>query len=139
MEKNRPALRKSFVELSDQGCTLKRIRVVEKPFTTYLRWELHSLHLRAQCGEDVRVISADSLAGFERNGQVPEIVTLGDSLTYRILYDAQGVLRGGIRFTDPTIAARCREEIAALHEIGEDLAHYFPREVVETGPRCGRP
>ena len=139
LEKNRPAIRNSFVELDEQGCTLERIRVVEKPFTTYLRWELPSLHLRAQCGEDVRVISAEPLDGFERDGQVPEVVTLGDSVAYRILYNARGVLQGGIRFTDPTIAGRCREEIAALHGIGEDLAHYFPREVVETEPRCGRP
>lgn len=139
LEKNRPSLRRSFAELSAQGCTIRRIRVVEKPFTTYLLWELHSLHLRAECGEDVRVVSAEPLTEFERDGQVPEVVTLGDSVAYRILYDAQGVLQGGVRFTDPTIAARCREEIAALHGIGEDLTHYFPREVAEAEPRCGRP
>lgn len=138
LEKNRPSLRKSFAELADQGCALRRIRIVEKPFTTYLLWELHSLHLRAQCGEDVRVISAEPLAALERNGRVPEVVTLGDTVAYRILYDARGVLEGGARFTDPAIATRCREEIAALHGIGEDLTRYFPREVTEAELPCGR-
>ncbi|WP_017606847.1 DUF6879 family protein [Nocardiopsis alkaliphila] len=139
LEKNRASLRGSFAELARSGCTLRRIRIVEKPFTTYLLWELHSLHLRAQCGEDVRVLSREPVEPFERNGQVPELVTLGDTVAYRILYDPQGVLQGAVRYTDPAITGRCRADIAALHEKGEDLKHYFPREVAGAELHRGRP
>ncbi|MBE2997697.1 hypothetical protein IDM40_03095 [Nocardiopsis sp. HNM0947] len=129
LEKSRPSLQKAFAELARSGCTLRRVRVVERPFTTYLLWELHSLHLRAQCGEDVRIVSADPLARFESSHQVPELVNLGDEVTYKILYDHRGVLRGGERFTDPAVTTRCRAEIAALHAEAEPLQGYFAREV----------
>lgn len=129
LEINRSSLREEFGELARAGCTLRRTRVVEKPFTTYLLWELHSLHLRAQCGEDIRIISPEPLAKWEERGQVPEIVGLGDEVTYKILYDDRGVLQGGVRFTDHATTTRCRAEIAALHRTGEDLKRYFPREV----------
>lgn len=129
LEGNRSSLKEEFDELARSGCRIRRVRVVDKPFTTYLLWELHSLHLRAQCGEDIRVISPEPVAAFERNGQVPEVVTLGDEAAYKILYDSRGVLQGAVRFTDPAITSSCRSQIARLHEAGEDLKHYFPREV----------
>ncbi|MFE9245042.1 DUF6879 family protein [Nocardiopsis sp. NPDC006938] len=129
IEKKRSSLRAEFDELARAGCALRRVRVVEKPFTTYLLWELHSLHLRAQCGEDIRIITPEPLAKWEHQAQVPEIVGLGDEVTYKILYDHQGVLQGGVRFTDHALTTRCRAEVAALHEMGEDLTRYFPREV----------
>ncbi|QUX31170.1 MULTISPECIES: DUF6879 family protein [Nocardiopsis] len=129
LEDNRPALRKEFTRLAQAGCGVRRVRVVEKPFPVYLLWELHSLRVRAQCGEDIRVVSPERLASFERDRPVPEIVTLGDEVTYKILYDEQGVLRGAVRFADPDVTARCRSEIAALHAAAEALEDYFVREV----------
>ncbi|MEU2940924.1 DUF6879 family protein [Nocardiopsis alba] len=129
LEDNRASLREQFTELARAGCVLRRTRVVEKPFMAYLLWELHSLHLRAQCGEDIRIISAEPLAVWEQERPVPEIVGLGDEVMYRIRYDDQGVLQGGVRFTDRAVITRCRAEVAALHQAGEDLRSYFPREV----------
>lgn len=133
LDENRPSLKKAFADLARSGCTLRRVRVVEQPFTTYLLWELHSLHLRAQCGEDVRVVSAGPLAAFESGRQVPELVSLGDEVTYKILYDHRGILQGGERFTDPAVTTRCRAEIAALHSGAEPLHAFFAREVEGSG------
>ncbi|WP_435108591.1 DUF6879 family protein [Nocardiopsis synnemataformans] len=82
-EDNRPALRKESARLAKAGCGVRRVRVVEKPFPAYLLWEPHSLRVRAQRGEDIRVISPGRLASFERDRPVPEVVTLGDEVTYR--------------------------------------------------------
>ncbi|MCY9783129.1 hypothetical protein KIK06_04390 [Nocardiopsis sp. EMB25] len=138
LEDNRPALRQEFARLAQAGCGVRRVRVVAKPFPTYLLWELHSLRVRAQCGEDIRVVSPSRLASFERNRPLPEIVTLGDEVTYKILYDAQGVLEGAIRFTDPAVTTRCRSEIAALHATAEVLEDYFVREVGGAEVACAR-
>lgn len=129
LEKNRSSLRKAFDELSRSGCRLRWVRVVEKPFTIYLLWELHSLYLRAQCGEDVRVVSPAPVAKLEGSGPLPELVALGDEVMYKILYDTRGVLQGGERFTDPSLTTRCRSQIAALHEDAEPLEGFFTREV----------
>ncbi|MCP3013079.1 hypothetical protein NGM33_07015 [Nocardiopsis dassonvillei] len=129
LEDNRPALRKEFARLARAGCDVRRVRVVEKPFPVYLLWELHSLRVRAQCGEDIRVVSPERLASFERDRPVPEVVTLGDGVTYKIVYNERGVLEGAVRFADPDVTARCRSEIAALHAAAEALEDYFVREV----------
>jgi hypothetical protein len=129
LEDRRPALREQFDRLARAGASVRRVRVVEKPFPTYLLWELHSLRVRAQCGEDIRVISPDPLSAFEREHPAPEIVVLGDEVAYRILYDEEGVIKGAIRFTDPAVIEGCRSEIAALHQRAEVLEDYFVREV----------
>ncbi|GAB3687817.1 DUF6879 family protein [Nocardiopsis oceani] len=129
MEAGRPALRKLFEGLTQIGCKARRVRVVEKPFSTYLLWELHSARIRAQCGEDIRVITPEALSAFEQENPVPEIVILGDEVTYRILYDAQGEAEGAVRYTGPAVLEQCRAEIAALHQQAEVLEDYFVREV----------
>ncbi|NYH55761.1 hypothetical protein HNR06_005350 [Nocardiopsis arvandica] len=95
------------------------------------------MHLRAQCGEDIRVIGPERIAALEAAGTVPEVVTIGESVTYRLLYDAQGILEGAVRYTDPAVNSGCRADIAALHEDGEDLASFFARAVANTdAPRA---
>ncbi|GAA1467117.1 hypothetical protein NE857_13205 [Nocardiopsis exhalans] len=137
MEADRPALRKLFEGLAQVECRVRRVRVVEKPISTYLLWELHSARIRAQCGEDIRVITPEALSAFEQESPVPEIVILGDEVTYRILYDAQGEAEGAVRYTDPAVLEQCRAEITALHEQAEPVEDYFVREMdgVET-PRA---
>lgn len=138
IEENRHALKRQFARIAAAGSAVRRVRVVEEPFSPYLYWELHSLHLRAQCGEDIRVIGPDRIAALETVDTVPEVVTLGESVTYRILYDAQGVLEGAVRYTDPVINAGCRADIAALHREGERLASFFAREVATKDVSCVR-
>ncbi|ADH68091.1 DUF6879 family protein [Nocardiopsis dassonvillei] len=129
MEEERASLRTEFDRLAGLGCRIRRVRVVEKPIPLYLLWELHSLRIRAQCGEDIRVISAKPVAPFERERPVPELLTLGDAATYRIRYDDRGILDGAVRYTDPDVTARCRSEIAALHKTAEAMEEFFIREV----------
>lgn len=138
LEDNRGALRRQFARIAASGSAVRRVRVVEEPLTPYLYWELHSLRLRAQCGEDIRVIGPERIASLEREHPLPEIVTLGTSVTYRILYDERGVLEGAVRYTDPVITSGCRAGIAALHRDGEELASFFTRAVAGTDAPCDR-
>lgn len=138
LEDNRPALQRQLDRIAAAGSAIRRVRVVEQRFVPYLFWELHSLRLRAQCGEDIRVIRPERVAALEPGRPLPEIVTLGDALTYRLIYDAQGVLDGAVRYTDPAINAGCRADIAALHRDGEDLESFFAREVANRDVPCVR-
>ncbi|WP_150241208.1 DUF6879 family protein [Nocardiopsis quinghaiensis] len=137
LEEDRTGLVEMFSGLEREGTRVLRVRVVEWPLTPYLHWELHSLHVRAQCGEHIRVVGPEAVAHLEGRGVVPEVLTLGDEVTYRIRYDERGVLAGSVRHTDPGVTARCREEIAALYRGAEPLESYFPREVAPAGmPRA---
>ncbi|MFS7874998.1 MULTISPECIES: DUF6879 family protein [Streptomyces violaceusniger group] len=134
IEEERDYLREFSQEVEDHRITLYRVRVVEQPITPYLQWELHLLRLRAECGERIRVVGPEHLADLERSEPLPELLTLGDSTTYRIRYTDQGILDGAVRFTDAGITSRCRALTRDLYDAGEDLESYFAREVAHLPP-----
>lgn len=56
---------------------MRRIRIVEKPFTPYVQWELYYIRLRAQAGEDIRIVESDALPALGFPSRLPELVLLG--------------------------------------------------------------
>lgn len=107
---------------------LLRVRVVEKPLTSYLRWELNSLRVRAEIVGGIRVVGPERLGGTESEEPLPEIVTLAGHTLYRILYDSRGVCEGAVRITDSTAVASWEKFIGNLYEAGEELESYCARE-----------
>ncbi|MFE4357973.1 DUF6879 family protein [Kitasatospora sp. NPDC056800] len=115
--------------------------MVERPWTDYLRWQLHSLRIRAECGERVRMVDAVEMADSEEFGQLPEIVVLGGRTLYQVRYSEAGIPAGAIRYTDPDLVLRWEGYLADLHRVGEDVLAYFEREAAHGrwwfGGRCG--
>lgn len=134
LENNRSNLENEFRDISEAGFDVHRVRVAEEPITPYLQWELHSLHIRAQCGEKIRVISPQQITVLESENPLPEIVTLGKTVMYKLGYDDRGVLGGAERFMDPALVTPCREGIETLHEAGEDLESFFTQNVAGMAP-----
>jgi hypothetical protein len=137
IEARRDSLMEIGAEAAEKGSRLYRLRVVAEPITPYLQWELHSLKLRAECGELIRVLPATAVLDLEDNGELPEVVTLGPSAAYRILYDSDGVLAGGVKVTDPQAVGRVTDLVRRLYAEGEDLAVFFERTVAVLPPPCG--
>jgi hypothetical protein len=137
LESNRGAIEDEYRQIAEAGISVQRVRVVEEPVVPYLQWELHSLHLRAQCGEHIRVVGPEQVKPFESAEPLPEIVTLGEATMYDLLYSEQGILEGGVRFTDPEVVGRCRTFIERMYATGEDLASYFERTVAGLQPPDG--
>lgn len=137
IEARRGPLMRAGAEADERGTGLYRVRVVSQPVIGYLQWELHSLRLRAECGERIRVLPAEAVRDLEDDGELPEIVTLGPSVAYRILYDAGGELIGGVRVTDPQAVGRVTDLIRRLYARGEDLEEFFEREIAPLPPPRG--
>ncbi|MGF1430410.1 DUF6879 family protein [Kitasatospora sp. LaBMicrA B282] len=129
-EERRAALLRYNARAAEHRIRLLRVRVVEEPFTPYLIWELHTLRLRAECGELIRVVDAQAVARHETRAVLPELVTLGPDTVYEIAYDAAGALAGAVRHTDPALTARVTAFIAQLYAQGEDLSEFFARRRV---------
>jgi hypothetical protein len=121
-------------EDATRGVTTLRVRVVEEPIVPYVQWELHSLRLRAECGEKIRVIGPGEIVKLEGDGQLPELLTVGTDTVYEILYDATGVLTGAIRYVDRELTQRCIDFIERLYSTGEDIHSYFERVVAHLEP-----
>jgi hypothetical protein len=138
LERNRSAIEDEFRQVAEVGIMVRRVRVVETPIVPYLQWELHSLNLRAQCGEHIRVVGPEQIDQFEQREPLPEIVTLDGNAMYKIMYTDQGILDGAVQFTDPGIVGRCQGFIERLFDTGEDLATYFARNVAGLKPPDGR-
>jgi hypothetical protein len=112
----------------------RRIRIVERPVTPYLQWELHVLAIRASAGERIRVLPADSIRHVEHAALLPELLALSPTLLYQVCYDEIGAHTGGRRITDPAVAAPCLDAVVALYEQGEELLPYFEREIATLPP-----
>ncbi|MFI2609504.1 DUF6879 family protein [Kitasatospora sp. NPDC018619] len=134
LEGRREALREIGREDAERQSFFHRVRVVEQPLTTYLRWELHSLRIRAECGERIRVVGAEMLADSEEFHQLPEIVVLGGRTLYQVRYSEEGIPVGAVRFTEPGIVLRWESYLADLHRAGEDVVAYVDREVAPLLP-----
>lgn len=112
-----------------------RVRVVEKPFTPYLQWELHSLRLRDECGiEIIRLVDAAKLSHLETSGLLPELVVLADEVLYEVRYTDEGLLDGAMLYTDPDVVARGAEFLSGLYALGEGIQSFFEREVAPLPP-----
>ncbi|WP_143591178.1 DUF6879 family protein [Thermoactinospora rubra] len=123
VEEMRPGFRADHPDRID----FRRIRVVEEPFTPYLRWELALLAVRAEEGENSRVVPASAVRPYELDGPVPELVLFSSTLQYEVLYDATGRHTGARRITDPWVIEPCVPALAGLFDRGEDLRAYWAR------------
>ncbi|MGW2330174.1 DUF6879 family protein [Streptomyces sp. NPDC001700] len=112
-----------------RGYAFHRVRVVEKPLTPYVQWELHSQRQRAEHGQRIRIVPAEQVAAAETSGPLPEGVVLGGHTLFQVLYTEEGVANGAIRYTDPDLVERWESYIKALYTAGEDVIPYFDREV----------
>ncbi|MFJ8627480.1 ATP-binding protein [Kitasatospora sp. NPDC093550] len=136
LEGRRPALLEIGRQDEERQSFFHRVRVVRKPLTAYVQWELHSLRIRAECGERIRIVDAEALAdsGDEEFGPLPEIVVLGGRTAYRVLYSETGVPGGAVRYTDPDLVLRWEDYLKDLYRVGEDVHSYFAREVAHLPP-----
>ncbi|MEU1801381.1 DUF6879 family protein [Streptomyces sp. NPDC019937] len=117
-----------------RGYAFHRVRVIEKPLTPYVQWELHSQRQRAEHGQRIRIVPAEQVAASENTGPLPEVVILGGHTLFQVLYTDAGVADGAIRYTDRELVERWETYIKALYDLGEDVISYFDREVAHLDP-----
>jgi hypothetical protein len=125
-------------KLDEKGITQRRVRIITKPVTPYLQWELHGLRLWAELGEEIRILPVEAIHNLESTRKLPEVVVLGgDSAAHSLMYEIvyrEDVLAGSRKFTDQELIAACRAEIIDLWCQGEELADYFDREILPLPP-----
>ncbi|SDL82445.1 hypothetical protein SAMN05421874_1308 [Nonomuraea maritima] len=105
----------------------RRIRVVAEPLTPYLRWELPLLSMRAEEGENSRVVPVSAVRPYEADGPVPELVLFNSTALYEVRYDETGRHTGARKITDPEIVEPCVPVLEALFDAGEELRAYSAR------------
>ncbi|MDG4792946.1 DUF6879 family protein [Micromonospora sp. WMMD1082] len=125
-----------FEALDRAGSGLRRLRIVERPLSPYLIWELHTLRHRAAAGERIRILGADRLAGFEgKHGRIPELMVLGDRVLYEVMYDPSGTPVGARKVVEPGVVRACRVQIESLLTEAESFDSFFRHEVAGLQPQ----
>ncbi|MFI6132587.1 DUF6879 family protein [Micromonospora sp. NPDC051141] len=125
-----PELAQFFARLDERGSGLHRLRIVELPLTPYLIWELNFLRYRAQAGERIGVLVAESVAERERDhGRIPELMVAGSRAVYEVRYDETGLPVGADKVVEPGVVEGCRSQILALLDQAEPFEPFFRREV----------
>ncbi|WP_051753449.1 DUF6879 family protein [Streptosporangium amethystogenes] len=116
--------------LQAPGFPMHRVRIVRRPYTPYLRWELYFIRLRAQAGERIRVLDATALG----NRLLPELVILGSAVMYEVRYDDTGTLSGARKIRDPGLITSCRHEVEDLYSHAEDLLTFLDNDQAALPP-----
>jgi hypothetical protein len=133
-EDERPGIAAFHEEFRRHRSCLYRVRVVAEPVTPYVRWELHCLKMRAECGEKIRVVSPSAISVHEAAGALPELISLCGVVIYHIIYDDREQPDGAFRYTDPELIARYENFARGLYETGEDVESYFRRAIAGLPP-----
>jgi hypothetical protein len=128
------SMRPGLSAISGSLSRLRRIRIVERPASSYLQWEMQVFRARTDAGERIRVLDTESLGGVEAKGRLPELLIVGPELMYEILYDATGGHTGGRRIESPEVIEACTAELAELFDLGEDFDGYYDREIAPLPP-----
>lgn len=137
LDEQRESFADYYRRIAARGFRTRRVRVVEKPMTPYLQWELHVLRLRHKYGGLTRVVGPERVAPYETAEPLPEIYTLGTAVMYEAIYDADGVLAAANRWTDRDLIVHCQTLIENLYRTGEPLDAFFAREVATVAPPGG--
>jgi len=138
LEARGAALRASVEGERRRRSFFHRVRVVEEPLTPYLQWELHSQRQRAEYGERIHVVDAAHVRAAETAAPLPEVVILGGSHLYTVVYSASGAPEGAVRFTDPALVRPWEVFLRRLYAEGEDVRSYFDRKVASLRPPVAR-
>lgn len=134
IENERDAMAAYFRDAAQRGLVFRRVRVVEFPVSPYLQWEMNVFRLRSELGEEIRVLDARKISDLEREESLPEVVVLGRSVMYAVIYDDELKGAGARRFTDPGQISRTTREFEALYAMGEGFAEFFEREIAPLDP-----
>ncbi|GAB3958756.1 hypothetical protein GCM10029978_004350 [Actinoallomurus acanthiterrae] len=132
-ESERADARAEVDSYARQGTELRRLRIVERPVSRYLLWEMQWFRILAEEGTAIRVLDAEHVRAFERDGVLPEIV-VDEHALYHVRYDKDWRPCGARRIDDPDVMRGATEEIAALWELAEPFSRYFTREIMTLLP-----
>lgn len=125
IDQRRDCLEQFVAAERQRGHVFCRVKVVERPFTQYMRWETEALRIQAECGMPVRVVEASVLSGWETRGPLPEVVILGNECLYEIVSDSSGTPLGAVRFTNPGLIRLWGRFVEHYAKLGTPIGPYL--------------
>lgn len=134
LEEGREDVRRYQHKIIDHGFHVRRVRIVEKPYSPYLIWELNSLMIRCEYGEKIRTLPTESISSMEKGHELPEIFTMGNEVIYEVIYDHTGLATGATRSTSWHTVRYWTGLISSLYSRSEDLPSFFHREIAGLQP-----
>ena len=134
LEERREGVRTYQHKILGHGFQVRRVRIVDKPYSPYLIWELNSLMIRHEYGERIRTLRAESISSMEPEHELPEIFTIGNEVVYEVIYDHTGLAAGATRSTSWHTVRYWTGLISSLYSRSEDLPGFFHREIAGLQP-----
>ncbi|MBX9387651.1 hypothetical protein K5M73_05260 [Streptomonospora halotolerans] len=98
---------------------------MEYPLTPYVRYELCSHRVAAQCGYRIGVLDAARIRHLEKDAQLPEAMVYS-RVVYRIAYDHLWTPVGATRIDDPVLARSAAQTLGGLWRHCTPVTHFVP-------------
>ncbi|QVQ50016.1 hypothetical protein J4H86_13635 [Spiractinospora alimapuensis] len=128
-EQERVGARAEASSLRERGVEIRRLRIVEKPVTPYVQWEMQYFRILAEEGFPLRVLEAGRVADRERFGPLPDLVLLGEHVLYHVVQESDGTPMEARHIDDPDGITAVRVAMASLFAEAEPVLEFFHREI----------
>lgn len=99
-ESERSDIQAEAAKYERRNTEFRRLRVVERPVSAYVQWELQSLKIFDESGMPIRVLDADEIRDYEHGQQLPELVIVGEQALFEVQYDDRWAACGARRIDD---------------------------------------
>jgi hypothetical protein len=136
-ESERGDLRAEAARYQRQGSEFRRLRIVDRPVSAYLQWEMQSLRIIDESGMPIRVLLSGKVRGLERGRPLPEVVIAGERALFEVRYDERWIACGARYIDDREVIREATAEMGRLWADAEPLAGYFAREIAPLPPPVG--
>lgn len=122
IDENRAAQRDFKKIFDDRDAHFYRLRIIEDPLSSYLKWELAHFRLNAEEGEKIYIVNQAMVADLDLRYRLDDYTIFDRSLAFFLNYSDDGLFLHADLVSDRTVIA----ELVALSE--EVLARSIPFE-----------
>jgi hypothetical protein len=127
LEKEAEADRPLYDDIKRRGIEYSRIRLVQKPLTPYLRYELLAYRIRANLGEVIEIVRCDNALNLPNTDYFDFL--LFDRHTALIHdYGNAGLQAGGWLTHDPAVVASLESRAIELRQAAVPLGKFLSRK-----------
>jgi hypothetical protein len=122
IEEDRAAQRDFKKIFDDREAAFYRLRVIEDPLSSYLRWELAHFRLNAEEGEKIYIVNQAMIADLDLRYDLTDYTIFDRSLAFFLNYSDDGLFLHADMVSDPAVIS----ELVSISE--EILARSIPFE-----------
>ena len=90
-----------YKKIKEKGIKFRRVHIVDLPLTSYMQYELESYQISAELGEEIRIISMDTINNLEFPINLQDYLMFDEKIVVLHFYDNKAYWQSGVYIDNP--------------------------------------